>query len=426
MLFLEGRTRADRARSRAAHEGRLGRAGVRGGGAPAQPADRRAHASPSASTSTRAADLRRRRRRARRRDRERPALPGPLGPARRAALDVPREHRRACRERAAHLVHRRVLRPARSACRRSSSCPGIEDVEVLEEFLWSAAARTSRSGSPPRGEKRRMLELAERNAELALRHDALVAERTRARRAGRSRSCARRSTSRRCRCASSASTSPTSASRNRVASMVVFEEAVPRSSPTTASSRSATREGQDDFRSIAEAVRAPLRPRPAVEEEGYDRSFATLPNLVLIDGGKGQLTAALEAMAEFDLPRVAVARLAKREEEVYVPGRARRSTCRGLAGEPPAAADPRRGAPLRARLPPPAPGQAADRLPARPPPGGRRQAAPGAGGPLRRRRAAAGGEPRGARVGARDAAEGRPGGVRAPAPRRRRPRRLRA
>ena len=41
----------------------------------------------------------------------------------------------------------------------------------------------------------------------------------------------------------------------------------------------------------------------------------------MIDGGKGQLSAALKAMAEHDLPRVAVIALAKREEEVYVPGR---------------------------------------------------------------------------------------------------------
>jgi excinuclease ABC subunit C len=45
------------------------------------------------------------------------------------------------------------------------------------------------------------------------------------------------------------------------------------------------------------------------------------PNLVVIDGGKGQLSAALAAMQAFDLPRVAAVALAKREEEVFVPGR---------------------------------------------------------------------------------------------------------
>jgi excinuclease ABC subunit C len=41
----------------------------------------------------------------------------------------------------------------------------------------------------------------------------------------------------------------------------------------------------------------------------------------VIDGGKGQLSAALAAMQRYDLPRVAVISLAKRVEEVFVPGR---------------------------------------------------------------------------------------------------------
>jgi len=58
-----------------------------------------------------------------------------------------------------------------------------------------------------------------------------------------------------------------------------------------------------------------------VTVDDYDESFAQSPNLVVVDGGKGQLSAALAAMQEFDLPRVAVIALAKREEEVFVPGR---------------------------------------------------------------------------------------------------------
>jgi excinuclease ABC subunit C len=53
----------------------------------------------------------------------------------------------------------------------------------------------------------------------------------------------------------------------------------------------------------------------------YDESFASMPNLVVVDGGKGQLSAALTAMQAFDLPRVAVIALAKKDEEVFVPGR---------------------------------------------------------------------------------------------------------
>jgi excinuclease ABC subunit C len=57
-----------------------------------------------------------------------------------------------------------------------------------------------------------------------------------------------------------------------------------------------------------------------VADAEYDEGFAKVPNLVVIDGGKGQLSAALAAMKRFDLPRVAVIGLAKREEEVFIPG----------------------------------------------------------------------------------------------------------
>ena len=87
--------------------------------------------------------------------------------------------------------------------------------------------------------------------------------------------------------------------------------------------------------------------------DDYDESFAAVPNLVVIDGGKGQLSAALAAMQAYDLPRVAVVSLAKREEEVFVPGRPDPIVLDARLGRAPAPpADPRRGAPVRARLPP--------------------------------------------------------------------------
>jgi excinuclease ABC subunit C len=55
--------------------------------------------------------------------------------------------------------------------------------------------------------------------------------------------------------------------------------------------------------------------RRAVDED------KPLPELTVIDGGKGQLSAAVSALAELDLGDVAVVALAKKEEEVFVPGR---------------------------------------------------------------------------------------------------------
>jgi excinuclease ABC subunit C len=75
-------------------------------------------------------------------------------------------------------------------------------------------------------------------------------------------------------------------------------------------------DGQDDVGAMREAI---TRRFTRARRGGVDESFGTLPNLVVVDGGKGQLAAARAAMEELDLPRVAVIALAKREEEVFVP-----------------------------------------------------------------------------------------------------------
>jgi excinuclease ABC subunit C len=103
--------------------------------------------------------------------------------------------------------------------------------------------------------------------------------------------------------------------------MVVFEDAVAKRGHYRKFTLRGV-EGQDDFASMREVIRrrfARLGADPASEE--WNESFAATPNLVVIDGGKGQLSAALAAMHELDLPRVAVIALAKRIEEVFVPGR---------------------------------------------------------------------------------------------------------
>ena len=73
-----------------------------------------------------------------------------------------------------------------------------------------------------------------------------------------------------------------------------------------------TVEGVDDFGSIREVVSRRFR---RLSEEG--ESF---PDILLIDGGKGQLNAAMEAMQQIGINPPFTISLAKREEEVYVPG----------------------------------------------------------------------------------------------------------
>jgi excinuclease ABC subunit C len=71
-------------------------------------------------------------------------------------------------------------------------------------------------------------------------------------------------------------------------------------------------EGIDDFTSIAEVVR---RRYSRLREEKQE-----LPDLIVVDGGKGQLSAALKELRELRI-KVPIISIAKEKEEIYVPGR---------------------------------------------------------------------------------------------------------
>jgi excinuclease ABC subunit C len=71
--------------------------------------------------------------------------------------------------------------------------------------------------------------------------------------------------------------------------------------------------GADDFRSMAEAV--DRRYRRLLDEK------KALPDMILIDGGRGQLNAALAALNKLGIEEIPIAGLAKRDEEIYVPDR---------------------------------------------------------------------------------------------------------
>ena len=98
-----------------------------------------------------------------------------------------------------------------------------------------------------------------------------------------------------------------------VASLVVFEEGKPKKSDYRLFNiESQTLLEPDDFRSMAEAVDRRYR---RLQAEG-----SPMPDLILIDGGRGQLQAALTALDRLGLDLPAVG-LAKREEEIWAPGR---------------------------------------------------------------------------------------------------------
>jgi excinuclease ABC subunit C len=109
--------------------------------------------------------------------------------------------------------------------------------------------------------------------------------------------------------------------------MVVFGKGVPRKSDYRRF-KIKTVPGQDDFASMKEML---TRRFKRLKDGGYDEpeqpgqapesAWAMIPNLVIIDGGKGQLNAALEVLDEFELrDAIPIVGLAKREEELFLPG----------------------------------------------------------------------------------------------------------
>ena len=138
--------------------------------------------------------------------------------------------------------------------------------------------------------------------------------------------------------------------------MVVFEDGQPKKSDYRKFRIRSVSGAPDDFASMREVVGRRYR---RLLEEGKE-----LPELVLVDGGKGQLGAAIAALEELGLGEQAVAsaREARGADLRARPGAADRAAAQ-LAGPAARAARARRGAPFRRRLPPPAALAPHDRAP---------------------------------------------------------------
>jgi excinuclease ABC subunit C len=112
-----------------------------------------------------------------------------------------------------------------------------------------------------------------------------------------------------------------------VGSMVVFEQGVPKKGLYRRFNiRSVS--GPDDFASMEEMLTRRFNRWAAAQEAAApgkkpDASFAMLPDLLMVDGGKGQLARAVAVLDKFQLAeRVPVAALAKQQEELFTPGAA--------------------------------------------------------------------------------------------------------
>jgi excinuclease ABC subunit C len=198
-----------------------------------------------------------------------------------------------------------------------------DDCELMEQFLTEVRGSRVKVRVPQRGAKRELLTTVARNATEAFTQHKL-------KRASDHNARARALTSLqealglaeaplRIECFDISNLQGTEI----VASMVVMEDGLAKRSDYR---RFKVRHqgGQDDFAAMEEVLTRRFRRYLEERDQGAraGKRFAYPPNLLLVDGGRGQLNVAVRVLEELGLEEIAVASLAKRFEEVYVPDRA--------------------------------------------------------------------------------------------------------
>lgn len=104
---------------------------------------------------------------------------------------------------------------------------------------------------------------------------------------------------------------------NKVGSMVVFINGQPAKSHYR-KFHIKTVEGNNDFESLKEVLRR--RIARLLDDREKDDSFSSKPDLIIIDGGKGQLSSVMQEVRQAGLSGVEIVGLAKSEEEIFFPG----------------------------------------------------------------------------------------------------------
>ncbi len=223
-----------------------------------------------------------------------------------------------------------------------------ERASVIAEALSARRGGAVEVRVAERGDKRRLRELAQRNATLALAQDRLRRERRRAQRVDALSALQDALELDQMPVRVEGFDISNIGGEHTVASMVVFEGGAPKKSdyrrfrirgssnnqPMPAGSSaspagpsgSAKERGPNDFASIEEVLaRRTAQLLEQADRSPHDRdrdeSFASVPDLIVIDGGRGQLSAGMRSLEPLVERGTAVIALAKRLEEVYVPGR---------------------------------------------------------------------------------------------------------
>ena len=194
----------------------------------------------------------------------------------------------------------------------------IEDNQVVERWLSERRGGKVTLRVPRRGQKRKLLEMVEENARETLSH-LLAREQIERSRALASLSDVQmqlglQAPPLRIEAYDISNIQGVAAT----GSMVVFTEGMPAKGEYRRFKIRAV-QGPDDYAMMQQVLRRRLR-RAGTEKQATQMSWAVLPDLIVVDGGKGQLNAALEVLAEQGIEGPSVIGLAKAREEIFAPG----------------------------------------------------------------------------------------------------------
>ncbi len=196
----------------------------------------------------------------------------------------------------------------------------LSEAPELADFLSSRASRQVTINVPQRGEGRKLMALAARNAAETLEREQVrwLADQGKTERAliELADALALPAPPARIECYDISTIQGSST----VGSMVVFEDGQPRSGEYRRFRIKGVR-GQDDFASHQEVLRRRFRRALDSEEGSAEQLRWRMPDLVIIDGGKGQVSAAREVLDELGQHDLPLAGLAKEREELFLPGR---------------------------------------------------------------------------------------------------------
>ncbi|MBO4554576.1 MAG: excinuclease ABC subunit UvrC [Clostridia bacterium] len=188
----------------------------------------------------------------------------------------------------------------------------VEDMASLESAISSLCSHTVRVVEPKQGVRRQLLDLAHSNAYDAMVKHGTQDERKILRTVGAVKQLGEilnlKTMPVRMECYDISHISGT----DKVASMVVFENGEPKKSHYR-KFKIKTVEGNNDFACMKEVLTRRLQ---KLDDE--DESFSSVPDLLVIDGGKGQLAYAKEAQRDTGREDIEILSLAKREEEVFL------------------------------------------------------------------------------------------------------------